>query len=140
MVRDYKRTTKQSSWSETSMNSALSAIRNKELSIKAASKKYAIPRTTLTRHLKNQVSAPGTNRLGNFKTVFSPEVEEQLVDHIKEMQIRFFGLTRENFGSLAFDYATANKIPNPFNQQKNLLERIGLTFFKKASRIKFKAT
>ena len=78
MVRNYKRTTNQ----------------HKKLSVKAASKKYATPRTTLTRHFKNKVLAPGIKKLGNFQTVFSTEVENQLVNHGKEMQIRFFGLTK----------------------------------------------
>ena len=131
MVRNHKRTTNQSSWSEESLKNASSDIRSKHLSVKAASKKYAIPRTTLTRHVKNKVTAPGTKKLGKFQTVFSIEVEKQLVNNIKEMQIRFFGLTRENLCSLAFEYATANNINNPFNKQKKAAGKDWLDLFLK---------
>ena len=90
MVRNYKRTGNQSRWSEANLQTALSDIKSKTMSSRAASVKYAIPRTTLIRHFNGKVSAPGTKKLGKFKKVFTKQVEQQLVNYLKEMQIRFF--------------------------------------------------
>ena len=86
--------------------------------VKKASNIYSIPRTTLTRHLKNKVASPGKINLGCFRTVFSKEVEEDLVKYIKNMQIRFFGLTRDAVCSLVCDHAISNKLKIPFNKEK----------------------
>ena len=71
------------------------------MSVKQASKNYSIPRTTLIRHLKSKVGSPGNANLGRFRTAFSKDTEEELVNYIKDMQLRFFGLTRDAVCSLA---------------------------------------
>ena len=116
MVRHYHRTTSRSSWSEKSIANALKEINDKGMSVKSAAQAYGIPRATLTRHLKKKVSVPGKKKLENFSIVFSPQTEEQLVNYLKEMQVRFFGLTRSALGSIAFQYVVSNSIKNPFNK------------------------
>ena len=76
MVWNCKRTTNQSSWSEVNLKNALSDVQSKKLSVKAASKKYAMPCTTLIRHLKNKVFASGTKKFKKFQTVFSTKVDD----------------------------------------------------------------
>ena len=83
-----------------------------------ASKQYCIPRTTLTRHLRNKVSHTGQAKLGNFVPTFSPEIENELVSYLKEMQLRFFGLTKDAICSLAYEYTVTNNIKNRFNINK----------------------
>ena len=89
------RKSKRSSWNEENLKNALEQVKSNAMSVKKASNIYSIPRTTLTRHLKKKVASPGKINLGCFRIVFSKEVEEDLVKYIKNMQIRFFGLTRD---------------------------------------------
>ena len=72
----------------------------------------------MIRHLKSKVGSPGNANLGRFRTAFSKDTEEDLVKYIKDMQLRFFGLTRDAVCSLAYDYATVNKLNVPFNKEK----------------------
>lgn len=49
------------------------------------------------------------------KPVFSQEIESELVKYSLEMESRFWGLTRLDLRSLAFQIALKNNIPNKFN-------------------------
>ena len=131
MVRHYKRKTNRSSWSEKSIKKSLLDIKNRKMSVKAASMHYGIPRTTLIRHLKNNVSSPGKNKLGRFQVTFNPDVEKKLVEYLKDMQLRFFGLSRKALCSIAYDYAIANNIKAPFNKQKKAAGNDWLELFLK---------
>ena len=117
MVRNYTRKSNRSSWNEENLKNALEQVKSNAMSAKKASNIYSILRTTLTRHLENKVASPGKTNLGCFRTVFSKE-EENLVKYIKNMQIRFFGLTRDAVCSLVYDNAISNKLKIPFNKEK----------------------
>ena len=54
MVRNYKRKSQQHSWSVESMQEAVNKVKNGEMSKKAASKAYNVPRTTLIRRLADE--------------------------------------------------------------------------------------
>ena len=102
------------------------------MSVKQASKNYSIPRTTLIRHLKSKVGSPGNANLARFRTAFSKDTKEKLVNYIKDTHLRFFGLTRDAVCSLAYDYATINKLNVPFNEEKKKKQDlIGLSPFLK---------
>ena len=118
MVRNYVRKSTRSSWSEENLLNALEQITKKTMSVKQASKNYSIPRTTLICHLKSKVGSPGNANLGCFRSAFSKDTEEELVNYIKDTQLRFFSLTRDAVCSLAYDYATVNKLNVPFNKEK----------------------
>ena len=118
MVRNYTRKSNRSLRNEENLKNALEQVKSNAMSVKKASNIYFIPRTTLTRHLKNKVASPGKINLGCFRTVFSKEVEADLVKYIKNMQIKFFGLTRDAVCSLVYDYAISNKLKIPFNKEK----------------------
>ena len=53
MVRNYKRKTNQQSWSKDSMKKPLHALEN-GTSLRAVSKEFQIPKTTLRRRFKDQ--------------------------------------------------------------------------------------
>ncbi|CAH1975097.1 unnamed protein product [Acanthoscelides obtectus] len=111
MVFNYKRKSELgSTWTETSMEHALQAVRNGE-SIRKASLIYNIPFSTLLKHVKSNKT---TKSLGRFKTVFTPEEEQEFVTHIKELDSRFYGLTRRDLCVLAYQYAEANHIIHCF--------------------------
>jgi len=72
-----------------------------------------IPRATLTRHIKHQVSGDCT--LGRYKPVFSVAMEDELSKHIIEMQERFYGLIPSDVRKLAFEFAEILHLEHPFD-------------------------
>ena len=68
MVQNYKRKTNQHSWSKDSMKKALHVLKN-GTSLRAASKEFQIPKTTLRRRFKdqNKHAKIHTKILGNYK-------------------------------------------------------------------------
>ncbi|KAG8228369.1 hypothetical protein J437_LFUL008218 [Ladona fulva] len=67
------------------------------------------------------VAAVSVNKvLGNYKPVFNQAQEEELVNHILEMETRFYGITLRDVRSLAFQLAEKNGIPHPFNSELGL--------------------
>ena len=56
------------------------------------------------------------------------EIENQLAEHVIEMEARFCGLQLKDLRKLAFQIADANDIPTRFNK-KNLPERNGWPIF-----------
>ena len=87
MVRNYKCNTDQALWVPGTMLKAIAACRDGMI-VKRASLQYDIPRATLTRHVKQQVSADCT--LGQYRPVFNLEMESELSKHTEEMQERFY--------------------------------------------------
>ena len=81
MVRNYTRKSNRSSWNEVNLKNALEQVKLNAMSVKKASNIYSIPTTTLIRHLKNKVASPGKINLSCFRTVFSKEVEKDLVKY-----------------------------------------------------------
>lgn len=67
--------------------------------------------TTLRKHYKKQTSV---KCLGYFKPTFCPKMELQLVNHIQDMDSRFYGLTRDDLCELGFEFATPNNLPIKF--------------------------
>lgn len=83
-------------------------------SLKAAARSFGIPPKTLRRHRDMKVATPGKSKLGSKSTVFTPEYEALLVEHIKQMEKVFFGLTTIDICRLAFELAVQLKISHPF--------------------------
>jgi hypothetical protein len=63
--------------------------------------------------------------------VFTPEQEQQLADHLRELDKRFYGITRKQLMSLAFEFADKNKMEHKFNKTVRLAgKNWGLAFCK----------
>ncbi|XP_072400298.1 uncharacterized protein [Diabrotica undecimpunctata] len=94
---------------------------------------YGIPVATLNRRIKSGKNEEEASRkkLGRFQTVFSPEQEKALVDHLIGMDKLFFGLSYLELRSLAFQYAEINKISNNFHKQNCLAGKDWLYLFLK---------
>ena len=88
MVRNYKRKTDRARWFEDAIKRALNVIKAKRRFLRAALLSCCIPRTALQRHLKEKVLHPEV-KLSCFKTVFPPDAEDEFVDYIKNVQLRF---------------------------------------------------
>lgn len=111
MVNKYKRKSTQGSWSEILMENAIREVAELKKNIKSTAAKYGIPRATLQRHLKTGSSK---KKLGRFTTVFSEEQELELLNYVFEMDSVFYGLSKEEFLKLVFQYAEKNRISHPF--------------------------
>lgn len=103
-------------WSATDMTNAIESVRNRNMGYLAVAKAFKVPRTTLFR-LCNTEGPPAIvskTKLGK-KPVLSPELEEELVQYLLLMDKKFFGLTRRDVRSMAFQLAKRNNIPHPFS-------------------------
>lgn len=120
MPRHYQRTTDRQSWSAVSMQKAIAAVKNNKMGWLLASKTFGVPQATLRRHASesNKNLKPNSKGLGCWKTTFPPEVERQLVQHLKLLESRLFGLTRTCVQELAFEMAERNGFTHRFNLQK----------------------
>uniref|UniRef100_A0A2A4JLU0 DDE-1 domain-containing protein n=1 Tax=Heliothis virescens TaxID=7102 RepID=A0A2A4JLU0_HELVI len=93
------------------MKKAMQEVTEQKQAVKTTATKYGIPRATLQRHLK---SGSSKKKLGRFTAIFSEEQEKELLDYVFEMDSVFYGLTKEEFLLLVFQYAEKNRIPHPF--------------------------
>ncbi|CAF4935193.1 unnamed protein product [Pieris macdunnoughi] len=93
MPRNYIRKTTRQNWSETSMQSALDAVKD-GMAFKTASRQFSVPLMALKRRTKgkNKLAMGAVKVLGSKQTVFTTEQEAELVKHIKDMEIRMYGM------------------------------------------------
>lgn len=76
------------------MKKAIEAVQ-KKMGWLLASKTFGVPQATLRRHVlgTNKTLESNSKGLGIRKANFPPDVGRQLVDHIKFLESRLFGLT-----------------------------------------------
>lgn len=84
------------------MEKAIRAIRDSKMGWLLASKTFGVPQPTLRRHVlgTNKTLESNSKGLGGWKATFTPDVERQLVEHIKLLESRLFGLTRASLQEL----------------------------------------
>ena len=94
------------------------AYRNGDMGLNQCAKQYGVPKATLKRHLdgKNKTTN-GHKKLGR-RTILTSDLEEQLHDLIIDLEGRFFGMTRNDLMTLAFEVAEENGLDHPFNREK----------------------
>ena len=116
MVSKYKRKTSQGTWSKDVMQTAINLCRAGE-SIKGTARKYGLAFATLYRHVKSGIASP---QLGRFRPIFTEDQEIEMVTYLQDMDAVFFGLTRDDFMRLAFEYAKCNNLryPESWNKHK----------------------
>ena len=113
MVRNYKRTTNQASWSRSALVAAMKAVQVGGSSIRSACETHSIPFGTLYRHLQKNSKA---KKLGRFSRVLSVDIENELVKYIKHMDSLLFGVTLKELSIMAFQLAEKNRIIHPFRK------------------------
>jgi len=114
---------KKGSWNKDALKTALDKIMSKEISLREASTKYGIPKSTLhdkVAYLKIGKEIVLKPKLGKFTKTFSSEYEEQLVNHVKDLANRCLPLMKKEFLKLAYDLAVALKLPHRFNTEKGI--------------------
>lgn len=118
----YKRKTDRQSWSDDAMARALDELRTGRCGFLKAAKRYGVPKSTLERRFKNKnKDATGNSKLlGSRKLTFPFELEQQLVDYIKNMEEMMYGLTTKSVRSLAYQLAERNNIKHYFNNESQM--------------------
>jgi hypothetical protein len=58
--------------------------------------------------------------LGRFKPVFTAEMELELLEHCRNLDARFYGLTRNIFVQLAVDFAEISGLSDRFSTVERL--------------------
>ncbi|KAB0794340.1 hypothetical protein PPYR_11179 [Photinus pyralis] len=87
-------------------------------SVNATAKRFNIPEATLRRYAKNYPNNNFPTSTGRFKTTFSEDQFLNLKKYVEDVDRRAFGVTREQFARIAFDYAESLNIPHRFNKDK----------------------
>ncbi|CAH2106523.1 unnamed protein product [Euphydryas editha] len=69
--------------------------------------------------LRHWKKGSSTAQLGRFRKVFNDEQEGDLRTYLYDMDSVFYGLTREDFKTLVFEYAKRNNVTYPPSWDKN---------------------
>lgn len=103
-------------WKQEDMNEALLKHRNGEIGFNEACRRYNIPKPTLRRHLR------GLNNKTKFgrPNDMTAEMEEELAQHIMNLESSFFGLTITEVRKLAYELAEKYQLPHRFNKEKKI--------------------
>lgn len=98
------------------MQSAIKAVIEDNVPLQTASIIYNVPRNTLKRRVlgKSIFATGGKKILGWIHPVFDEKQEQEIVEHIKEMETRFYGLSKKDVRSLAFNLAEKNGLKHKF--------------------------
>lgn len=124
---------------EQTMRNALDDIKNNGLSVKAASVRHGVPRTTLRRYVGKFRHVEVENIMGGLtpnytvRKVFSLEEEQLLCNYLQVCAKLHHGLTPKNVRSLAYELAVANnkRIPPSWNENKMAGKRWMTQFLKR---------
>lgn len=119
MVGNYTRKSERQKWGERDMELAIQAVSNGEMGWLAASKRFSVPQATLRRRAQNKNKrVKGTQKgLGRYDMTFTQEQETEMVEYIKMLEVRMFGLTTTDLRRIAFEYAEANNVEHRFNKE-----------------------
>lgn len=133
MPSNYKRKTNQQGWDSGAMQQAIRAVRDEGMGYATAAKNFNVPRNTLKRRVlhKNVDAVEDKKILGKFRSVFSCEQERELLNHILELEKRFFGVSITDLRRLAFQLAEKNNIPHPFNNDTKMAGKDWVACFRK---------
>lgn len=127
MPRKRERTSQRQAWSKESMELAISEVISGKCGYLKASQMFNVPQSTLedrVRKARRQNLTPSDAStkvsMGRYSSVFSQEQEQELVDHILDMESRLFGLTLTDVRKLAYELAVRNNIKHPFNDDHKM--------------------
>lgn len=71
---------------------------------------------TLKRHVKGiNKKATGHKKVLGRPQTLNKEFEDELVQYLLDMEVRFYGLTKKDVCKLAFELAVKNDVPHQFN-------------------------
>jgi len=102
-------------WDKNDMESAIQAIRQKEMGFLKAAKKFTVPQTTLHR-LCNKMDMEPHNAAATIlgrKSTLGDTLESELLKYALLMESKYYGLTRNDLKQMAYQLAVQNKIEHP---------------------------
>ena len=134
MVRHYKRKSDRGRYPSENLQRCLTVVKNKEMSLRAASKEFRIPRAAIQKRLKSS-DLPQPTNLGRFKRIFTDEMESQLKQRVLEMEGIFYGMSTCDLRRIAYDFAEANNVSHPFNQTQRMAGKDWVTDFIKRNHL-----
>lgn len=125
MPRTYIKKSNRLKWSESDMLMAINSVLEGRMGYLLAATTFNVPKSSLEDRIKKIRN--GKSKYAVFrkcpateKCVFSDELEGMLVEHIKTMESRLFGLTKTDLRRLAFQLAEKNGLNHPFNKETGL--------------------
>ena len=112
---------KHGNWTTENMKLAIKATNENPMGYLKASKVYNVPKSTLRRHLKgtNTHAKGGEKHLGR-QVDLPAHIEQQVVQHVLELESRFYGITPLALRRLAYQIAEANNLHTRFNPKTKL--------------------
>lgn len=133
MVRTYHRKTNRQSWNAEQMANAIEEVTTNGMKLKAAAKFFQVPLMSLKRRVRNKnlIAKQNIKHLGSKITIFTPDQENQLVQHILNFETRMYGLTTIDVRRLAFQLAERNNIFHNFSREKQMAGLDWLAGFRK---------
>ena len=107
-------------WSPAQMARAITAVREKKMGYLKASKEFQVPRASLFRlvNSKEQDAKVAASTTLGRKPVFSKELEQELQNYLIQMEAMYYGLTKKDVCTLAYQLAIRNNIPHPFGKDE----------------------
>ena len=102
MPREYIKKGARNQWTDGQLEAAKKAVRSGEMSLRTASEKYGVPRTTLSNHLRGI----STKRYGGPPTVLTPAEEIEIVASCQVLQEIGFPLTKDHVSAAIKSYLT----------------------------------
>jgi hypothetical protein len=112
MPTKYIKKGSKNNWTEIQLAAAMDAVQQGKLSVRGASTKHGIPRSTLHDHL----SGTSTKRYGGPSTVLTAEEEKEIVRSCLVMQEFGFPLNRELVSRVVKDFLADRDRSSLFTQ------------------------
>ncbi|CAI6356150.1 unnamed protein product [Macrosiphum euphorbiae] len=112
-------------WDKKAMESAIQAVRHKEMGYLKAAKQFKVPRTTLHR-LCNKMDMEPHNAAATIlgrKSTLGDTLESELLKYALLMESKYYGLTRNDLKQMAYQLAVQNKIKHPFSDESMMAGR-----------------
>ena len=107
-------------WNDEDLQRAITAYKNGDMGLNMSSRMYGVPKATLKRHLDGtNKHAKGFKKLGR-NTVLTEDTEKEMHALILKLESMFFGMSRKDLMSLAFEIANERGIDHPFNRDKSM--------------------
>ena len=125
MPRVYKKKGLRCQWKPDDLKKARDDISRGVFTVRAASRAYSIPRTTLQEYMnertrKYKLSAEHVvGHTGRYPAL-GWEFEKELCDHAKQLSELYFGITKEKLCKLAYELAWKNGLHRRFNVEKRI--------------------
>lgn len=132
MPRNRDRTTTKASWTVKTLEDAIITLKRGGTSVYKVSQGTGIPYSTLKKRYNlakaNDDRYKSSPKLGRH-TVFTPDQEKVLADHLRAMSNKFYGLTREQFRKTCFLIAEKMGVAERFNTEAKIAGKDWLSGF-----------